>query len=102
MEYKIDIEKQIKFIERDIILAKDRLRTLEADLKEAMDLLAEKEWGVKVGSIVIDRINGKTHRITEILSRGSGFKPWIKAVLKKKNGGWCKTTRSLYNDWELE
>jgi hypothetical protein len=94
MEYKIDIEKRIEFIEQDLILARNRVKNLKANLKEALQEMAFVKWGVKPGVVVRD-VSGKPFRVVEV-EPYENSRPGIKGNPRKNFGEWSKAVQYVY------
>lgn len=88
--------KQLELQEEELLKSLATLR--EAITKEKL-LLAEKEYGVRVGSFVVDR-KGVEYKVTRVIVKYGG-KPWLECNKKKKDGTFGTALRKLYNDWQL-
>lgn len=97
-EKKID---KILFLEKELIVAKTRVETIKDELrKEKLNLIAE-EYGVKVGSEIMDE-DGKMYIVSDIdTSWNTIEKPFLKGHPERKNGEWSKAVNYIYGNWEV-
>lgn len=85
----------------EIETLKARVKKLKAELTAASEELLNAEiaaTGMNVGDIVIWK--GKEAKVTKIDPWLSSSKPWLKGLVKTKDGSWGKAERSLYGEWE--
>lgn len=88
--------KELEQQEKQLLESLNDVR--EAITKEKLRL-AEKDFGVRVGSIVKDR-KGVEHKVTCVNVKYSGT-PWLEGNPKKKDGTFGTAHRNIYSDWTL-
>lgn len=97
---KTDIQQlklQIKALEKARIPLEEQLSKLRQEARTLKLRLAELEFGVRVGAIVLFR--GVRHQITAIDVKW-GDKPWLRGNPMKKDGTFGTAERHLYSNWE--
>ena len=94
-------EIKIKELEEKADSLNNQLREVHKEIKKLKQEIIAKKHGVSVGSIVSR--SGHEFKVTSVMTEffSCDNKPWLRGVMRKKNGEFSTQERSLYNEWEL-
>ena len=96
-----EAERLAELIKREKELRLE-LDGVNVEIKDIKLQMAESEYGVNIGSIVIYK--GHEFKVTAIHPWKSfaNDKPWVKGLPKKKNGEFGKAAHDLYGLWSIK
>ena len=86
-------QRTIEIVEAELADVKSRMRELWQELHE----LRMDKAGVHVGDVV--RTKKGEARVTSVDTQWTG-QPWIKGVLRRKDGSWGSREQHFFSHWE--
>lgn len=100
MNLLADLKKQLEESQKELDDLRVQMSTLESERHNLKLKIAELEYGVTVGCVVVD-LEGAEFQVTRVDVRPTR-RPWIEGNPKKKDGTWGTAKRNLYDNWQLK
>lgn len=83
----------------------EQLRLVNKEIRDEMLLLAEEQYGVKPGVVVVNE-KGERFKVIEVQPQtrflGGNNKPWLTGYAAKKDGSFGLSVRNLFTHWKVE